>query len=77
MDNHETKAPPTGYQQFIADHKDEIREIWKKVLTEKNCEINFFVERWGKCTRRTEEDHVHRSSFSWVGSSTSLSQSPV
>jgi len=45
MDNHETKAPPTGYQQFIADHKDEIREIWKKVLTEKNCEINFFVER--------------------------------
>ncbi|CAG5098603.1 Oidioi.mRNA.OKI2018_I69.XSR.g15814.t1.cds [Oikopleura dioica] len=24
------KAPPSAYKQFVADHIDEIREIWKK-----------------------------------------------
>ena len=33
MNNEGTQAPPSGYKQFIADHKEEIRETWKKVTT--------------------------------------------
>ena len=64
MNNEGTQAPPSGYKQFIADHKEEIREIWKKVTTlrDKNNYIIFFAECRGKRTRRTAEDHLRGSS---------------